>query len=169
LPFIPPARYQSELRANFKSMGKIFSNAFFKTEFVHYWAQDRVLLENRTETATGSYSLINVDLGTDILSRNGKTLFSVYISGNNLFDVAYQNHLSRLKYATENQITGRAGVFNVGRNFSFKIVVPIAFKRIAKNSNSTVRLSLPKSVYIARRTIKRFRQAQPDRVFRDAL
>jgi iron complex outermembrane recepter protein len=129
LPFIPPARYQSELRANFKSMGKVFSNAFFKTEFVHYWAQDRVLLENRTETATGSYSLINVGLGTDILSRNGKTLFSVYISGNNLFDVAYQNHLSRLKYAAENQITGRAGVFNVGRNFSFKIVVPIVFKK----------------------------------------
>jgi iron complex outermembrane recepter protein len=129
LPFIPPARYQSELRANFKSIGKNFSNTFFKTEFVHYWAQDRVLLENRTETATGSYSLINAGLGTDILSRNGTTLFSVYISGNNLFDVAYQNHLSRLKYAAENQITGRAGVFNVGRNFSFKIVVPIAFKK----------------------------------------
>jgi iron complex outermembrane recepter protein len=58
----------------------------------------------------------------------GIALFSVYISSNNLFDVAYQNHLSRLKYAAENQITGRAGVFNAGRNFSFKIVVPIAFK-----------------------------------------
>jgi iron complex outermembrane recepter protein len=129
LPFIPPARYQSELRANFKSIGKTLSNVFFKTEFAHYWAQDRVLLENRTETRTDSYSLVNIGWGADIVSQKGVTLFSVYLSGNNLFDVAYQNHLSRLKYAAENQITGRAGVFNVGRNFSFKIVVPIVFKK----------------------------------------
>ena len=128
LPFIPPARYQSELRANFKSAGKIFSNLFFRTEFVHYWAQERVLLENRTETRTDSYSLVNVGIGADIISKKGTTLFSIYASVNNLFDVAYQNHLSRLKYAAENPITGRSGVFNIGRNFSFKIVVPITLK-----------------------------------------
>jgi iron complex outermembrane recepter protein len=129
LPFIPPARYQSELRANFKKIGKVFSNVFLKTELAHYWAQDRVLLENRTETKTDSYSLVNVGLGTDIISRKGTTLFSIYISANNLFDVAYQNHLSRLKYAADNLVTGRPGVFNIGRNFSFKIVVPILFKK----------------------------------------
>jgi iron complex outermembrane receptor protein len=35
--------------------------------------------------------------------------------------VAYQNHLSRLKYAAINEATGRVGVFNMGRNFSFKV------------------------------------------------
>jgi iron complex outermembrane recepter protein len=129
LPFIPPARYQSELRANFKKIGDLFSNVFFKTEFAHYWAQDRVLLENRTETKTDSYSLVNAGFGAAVVSRKGITLFSIYISGNNLFDIAYQNHLSRLKYAVENPTTGRTGVFNMGRNFSFKIVVPIGFKK----------------------------------------
>ena len=129
LPFIPPARFQSELRANIKKLGKNFSSLFFKTEYVHHWAQDRVLLENRTETRTDSYSLVNVGFGTDITTQNGSTLFSIYLSGNNLFDISYQNHLSRLKYAPENPTTGRPGVFNMGRNFSIKIVVPITFKK----------------------------------------
>ena len=129
LPFIPPARFQSELRANIKKLGKNFSNLFFKTEYVHHWAQDRVLLENRTETRTDSYSLINVGFGMDITTPNGSTLFSIYLSGNNLFDISYQNHLSRLKYAPENPTTDRPGVFNMGRNFSIKIVVPITFKK----------------------------------------
>ena len=128
LPFIPPARYQSELRANLKKTGKNFSNVFIKTEFVHTWAQARVLLEGRTETPTNSYSLVNFGFGGDVLSRKGVNVFSIYFSGNNLFDVAYQNHLSRLKYASENSVTGRSGVFNMGRNFSVKIVVPIKFK-----------------------------------------
>jgi iron complex outermembrane receptor protein len=43
-------------------------------------------------------------------------------------NVAYQNHLSRLKYAPMNLATGRSGVFNVGRNFGLKILVPLSFK-----------------------------------------
>jgi iron complex outermembrane receptor protein len=38
--------------------------------------------------------------------------------------VAYQNHLSRLKYTADNLVTGRPGVFGVGRNFSVKLNVP---------------------------------------------
>lgn len=33
-------------------------------------------------------------------------------------DKAYQNHLNRLKYAPENLLTGRTGVFNMGRNLA---------------------------------------------------
>jgi iron complex outermembrane receptor protein len=40
-------------------------------------------------------------------------------------DNAYQNHLSRLKYTDENSITGRRGVFNMGRNVTFKVVLPM--------------------------------------------
>jgi iron complex outermembrane receptor protein len=42
-------------------------------------------------------------------------------------DEAYQNHLSRLKYAAVNNATGRAGVYNMGRNFSVKVNVPLSF------------------------------------------
>jgi iron complex outermembrane receptor protein len=129
LPFIPSARYQSELRANLKKIGKNFSNAFLKLEYNYHLKQDRALLENGTETPTPSYSLWNAGVGSEVVNTHNKVLFSIYIAVNNLFDLAYQNHLSRLKYAPENPATGRAGVYNVGRNFSFKLIVPIDFKK----------------------------------------
>ena len=54
----------------------------------------------------------------------GKKRLSVYLIGSNLTDVAYQNHLSRLKYADINVVTGRRGVFNMGRNITLKVEVP---------------------------------------------
>ena len=65
-------------------------------------------------------------IGADIKSKN-KTLATLLIGANNITNVAYQNHLSRLKYAPENPVTGRVGVFNMGRNFSVKLNVPIEF------------------------------------------
>ena len=129
LPYIPAPRFQSELRGNFKKIGSFVANPFLKVEFNHFWPQNRVLLENRTETRTPAYSLWNAGLGTDIVTTKGVTRFSFYFMVNNIFDISYQNNLSRLKYAAENQSTGRTGVFNMGRNFSFKIVVPITFKK----------------------------------------
>jgi iron complex outermembrane recepter protein len=129
LPSIPAPRYQSELRGNLKKLGKWLSNPFLKLEFNHYWPQNRVLLENRTETPTIAYSLWNAGLGTDVVNAKGSTLFSFYFSVNNILDVAYQNHLNRLKYGAVNLATGRVGVFNMGRNFSFKIIVPFTFAR----------------------------------------
>lgn len=52
---------------------------------------------------------------------------SFYFSVNNLLDESYQSHLSRLKYSPENYATGKTGVFEMGRNFSFKIIVPLKF------------------------------------------
>ena len=47
---------------------------------------------------------------------------SIYISAENLADAAYQSHLSRLKYAPNNPLTGRSGVYNMGRNISLKLI-----------------------------------------------
>ncbi len=76
-----------------------------------------------TETATPSYTLLSVGIGADIKAFGKKDFFNVFISGENLTDVAYQNHLSRLKYAPENPATGRIGVYNMGRNFSVKLMM----------------------------------------------
>ena len=132
LPFIPAPRFQSELRANIKKMGKVFSNVFLKLEYNHYWKQDRAFLENGTETITPSYSIWNTGFGTDVVNSKSQPLFSFYFMINNLLNETYQNHLNRLKYAPENPLTGRNGVFNMGRNFSFKIVVPIVFRSKSK-------------------------------------
>lgn len=57
---------------------------------------------------------IEGEAGTDIVIK-GKTRLSLYIIGSNLTDQAYMPHLSRLKYI---------GIANMGRNISFKLVVP---------------------------------------------
>jgi iron complex outermembrane receptor protein len=49
----------------------------------------------------------------------------LYIIADNVLNKGYQNHLSRLKYADLNTVTDRRGVYNMGRNISIKLVVPI--------------------------------------------
>lgn len=129
LPYIPAPKFQSELRGNFRKIGERLTNPFARIEFNHFWKQNRVLLENHTETPTPAYSLLNLGIGTDVTGSRGAILFSFYLTVNNLMNVSYQNNLSRLKYADVNVATGRIGVFNMGRNFSFKVVVPITFRK----------------------------------------
>ncbi|MBO9640454.1 MAG: TonB-dependent receptor, partial [Siphonobacter aquaeclarae] len=90
--------------------------------------QNRFLAQYGTETATPGYQLVNVGLGTDIVAKNKKRLASFYFSANNVFDVAYQSHQSRLKYLDLNRATGRTGVYNMGRNLSFKLIIPFEAK-----------------------------------------
>ena len=128
LPFIPADRLQSELRANFRRQGQRLTNPYARVQAEHTFAQDRFFSAFDTETGTPGYTLVNAGLGTDVANATGKTLFSLFLTANNLFDVGYQSHLSRLKYADFNYANGRGGVFNQGRNFGLKLVVPLVFK-----------------------------------------
>ena len=128
LPFIPADRIQSELRGSFRRQGKRITNSYVRFQMEHTFAQNRYFSAFDTETATPGYTLFNAGIGTDVADDRGRTLLSLFITANNLFDVAYQSHLSRLKYADVNYATGRVGVFNMGRTVSFKLVVPLAFK-----------------------------------------
>jgi iron complex outermembrane receptor protein len=128
LPFIPADRLQSELRGNFRRQGKRLTNVYARFQLEQTFAQNRFFGAFDTETATPAYTLFNAGAGTDVADSKGRTLFSVFLTANNLFDVAYQSHLSRLKYADINYTTGRRGVFNMGRTVSVKVVVPLAFK-----------------------------------------
>jgi len=49
--------------------------------------------------------------------------------GNNLFDVAYRDHLSRLKYFyfSPTDTNPTHGLYNMGRNISFKLDFPLNF------------------------------------------
>ena len=131
LPFIPPLHWHSELRATAKKMFNFFSSFYAKAEFDYFAKQDRVYLADNTETATPGYALLGAGIGTEITNKSGKVLFSIAVSANNLTNVAYQSHLSRLKYFEQypqNQI-GRSGIYNMGRNISFKLIVPIDFSK----------------------------------------
>ncbi len=124
LPFTPPAKFSSEIKANLKKASKHFGNAFVQFGADYYFLQDKFYAANETETATPAYTLLNFGIGTDFISKE-KTIFSLLVSISNVADVAYQSHLSRLKYEAINYATGRTGVFNMGRNISFKLIVPI--------------------------------------------
>ena len=128
LPFIPADRFQSELRGNFRRQGQRLTNSYVRFQIEHTFAQDRYFSAFDTETATPGYTLFNAGVGTDVADARGRTLFSLFVTANNLFDVAYQSHLSRLKYDDRNYATGRMGIFNMGRTVSFKVVVPLSFK-----------------------------------------
>ena len=128
LPFIPADRLQSELRGNFRRQGQRLTNLYARFQLEHTFAQNRFFAAYDTETATPAYTLFNAGLGTDLADAKGNTLFSIYLTANNLFDVGYQSHLSRLKYEEINYATGRRGVFNLGRTLSLKVVVPLAFR-----------------------------------------
>ena len=66
-------------------------------------------------------------MGTDV-NANGHKIFAVNFYARNLFDIAYQSNMSRLKYGDENNVTGRTGVYEMGKSFNFKLNIPINFK-----------------------------------------
>lgn len=126
LPFIPPFHTRSELRANFPKAGKSFKDLFIRIGLEVYAAQNRVFALNGTETPTPGYQLVNAGIGADICNRKGNPIFNFSLMGNNLFDIAYQSHMSRLKYFEDypGDPRGHSGIYDMGRNISFKISVP---------------------------------------------
>ncbi len=124
LPGIPSARWLSELRIELFKKSKAIKNSFINLQLDNVFAQNHPFTGYNTETVTPAYTLLNLGYSTQIQHRN-KTLFSVSLVGQNITDVAYQHHLNRLKYGPMNEATGRMGVFNMGRNFSFKVNIPI--------------------------------------------
>jgi len=55
----------------------------------HDFKQDKIYSAFNTETVTGAYTLLNTGIGTDVIWNKHK-LFSLYINGTNLADIAYQ-------------------------------------------------------------------------------
>ena len=122
LPFIPAPKYRGELKAQFKKVGKNLANFYIKFGVDYFFKQDKIFSAFGTETETPSYTLLSAGLGANVKAFNRPNFMSIYISAENLADAAYQSHLSRLKYAPNNPLTGRNGVYNMGRNMSLKLI-----------------------------------------------
>ena len=122
LPFIPAPKYRGELKAQFKKVGKNLANFYIKVGVDYFFKQNKIFSAYGTETQTPSYTLLSAGLGANVKAFNRPNFMSIYISAENLADAAYQSHLSRLKYAPNNTLTGRSGVYNMGRNISLKLI-----------------------------------------------
>lgn len=126
LPFIPPAHSHSELRGTFaKGFGSL-RNVYAFLGFDHFDAQGHFFSAYGTETYTGAYNLVSAGLGANIVNKAGKKVVEIFIDGTNLFNIAYQSNMSRLKYFDNPVVPPgiQPGIFNMGRDISFKIVVP---------------------------------------------
>ena len=121
LPFTPAPRWNSDLRYDIIRDGRTLTNTFVSLGLECYLRQNNAHTAYGTETATPSYTLLNITAGTDIRWHN-RTVASVYLSGTNLTNRAYQSHLSRLKYADG------PGICNMGRSFGIKLLIPVTFR-----------------------------------------
>ena len=126
LPHTPPTRIQSKLKFVFDKLSPVFQNAYVHVGIDANFKQEKVYYQYGTETAAPAYTLLKAAMGSDIFCKKRK-LFSLFINANNITDVAYQTNMSLLKYTETNNATGRTGVFNMGRNFSVKLLVPLDF------------------------------------------
>lgn len=116
LPFIPATRIKHEIKWGIKTTNsKTFIHPYISAGITNYLEQDRF---DVFETETKGYTLINAGIGTDIKLRN--QILTAFVTANNLTDVKYYEHLSRLKSVS---------VFNMGRNITFGINVPFGLKK----------------------------------------
>ncbi|TWF44925.1 iron complex outermembrane receptor protein [Chitinophaga polysaccharea] len=126
LPFIPPTHIRSEWRATAQQNYGLFTKAYIRAEVDIIADQPHFYGVDNTETFTAGYTLFNVGAGSGIISKKGKTVCEVFLQLDNIANVAYQANTNRLKYfeyytASPN---GRLGIYNMGRNFSAKVIVP---------------------------------------------
>ena len=134
LPLIPPLHTNSELRGTMDRTVGCFAGLFAKFGMQVYTAQDRFFGAYGTETSTPGYVLLDAGVGGDVVNRKGATILSFSVLGSNLADVAYQNHMSRLKYMEDDpdNASGHSGIYDMGRNISVKVVVPFGLKKPAE-------------------------------------
>ncbi|HUB62722.1 MAG TPA: TonB-dependent receptor [Puia sp.] len=126
LPFMPPPHTHSELRGTTtKGFGRI-RNGYVFIGFDHYNPQNRFFAAYGTETYTAGYNLLSAGIGMKLVNATGRSIIELYFEGTNLANVNYQSNMSRLKYFDNPVVPPgiQPGIFNMGRNISFKVVVP---------------------------------------------
>lgn len=125
LPMMPAPKWTSDIRYEFPNFAKNHCRRTFLAFGMEYnFRQNKFYAVDNTETATPSYALFNLSAGMD-LHIFGHNCIELTFSCQNLFDKAYQPHLSRLKYVDTGSLTGRQGISAMGRNICFKVSVPI--------------------------------------------
>jgi iron complex outermembrane receptor protein len=144
LPFVPPTRITADLKFHIRKVGKGIRNAYVKIGMLDCFQQNSIyqqyaiysgLSSQQTpfeyaasKTATAGYTLLNAGIGGDLQSA-GHTICKIYITVNNLLDTPYIDYMSRFKYFPVNYANNKVGVFNMGRNVSFKLVIPFDIKK----------------------------------------
>ena len=109
LPFIPPPKWTQQLQLKCKQ-GKRLNNVSFLVITEEHFVQDHPA---EFETPTSAYWLLNAGINGNWKTKRRTFIFS--ITGNNLLNRNYYDHLSRFK---------EYGIHNIGRNIIVHLNIP---------------------------------------------
>jgi iron complex outermembrane recepter protein len=132
IPWTPAPHLHSELKFQLNDRsGSLLSGTYLKIGVAHYWEQRDVYSALYTEIPSEAYTLVDAGIGTQFVNRKtGMVICSLFVNGTNLTNIAYADHLNLAQYfyaqnghliTVTNQ---RQGVFNMGRDFTLKVVFP---------------------------------------------
>ena len=110
LPFIPPVKLANEIRLQCHD-GKKIKNLFVFIQAENHFAQRHPA---EFETPTAGYWLLNAGLSGNWQTKTRSVTLS--ITGNNLLNTNYYDHLSRFK---------EFGIHNIGRNIVLHMNIPL--------------------------------------------
>ncbi|WP_246535277.1 TonB-dependent receptor [Litoribacter ruber] len=115
LPLTPPFSALTRLEYSLGNIGRRIENFYVFGEVRNVATQDRV---DRNERITEGYTLFESGIGMDF--RFGNQLVKLNVSGQNLTDAYYFNHLSRYRLLN---------LPEQGRNINFSIKVPVQIRK----------------------------------------
>ncbi len=126
LPLLPPLQVRTELRLSAIPRPGRRAAPYIRATLDATAPQREFYAVDNTETATAGYVLLGLGAGTTLHTRAGREAVQLFLQVDNVFDMAYQAHLNRLKYFEYYQgaAGGRSGIYNPGRNVGVKVVVP---------------------------------------------
>ncbi|MBE7178678.1 MAG: TonB-dependent receptor, partial [Mucilaginibacter polytrichastri] len=121
LPFIPAATLRNELR--FEPKVKGLQGTYISVSLSNFFKQNRI---DEFETTTPGYSLLGAGIGTTFMIN--KQPVKLYVAGSNLLDKKYYDHLSRFKPGRFSEEDPALGVYNIGRNITVGVNMPLRLK-----------------------------------------
>ena len=132
IPWTPAPHLTCEVKFRFNdAQNSILKGSYFKFGLQHDWAQNNIYSALETEIPSAAYTLFNAGVGTNFVNaKTGRVFCSFFANCTNLLNIAYADHLNLAQYfyaVNGNIVTvtrQNQGVYNMGRNFSFKLVFP---------------------------------------------
>jgi iron complex outermembrane receptor protein len=132
VPYTAAPHLTSEVKIRLDDAhNSILRGLYFKFGLQHDWAQNNIYSALYTEIPSAQYTIFNAGIGTNFVNpKTGRVICSFYANCTNLTNVAYADHLNLAQYFLAyngNPVTvthQNQGVYNMGRNISFKLIFP---------------------------------------------
>ncbi len=141
IPWTAAPRLTSELKFKLTARHNLLGDSYIKIGLAKYWAQNNIYSAYYTELPSYGYTLLNAGIGTNLVNhKNSRVICSFYINATNLLNIAYVDHTARTQYfwayngvndptnygKKPSIVTKQSeGIYNMGRNIGFKLVIPI--------------------------------------------